>query len=42
MPICELHNIKGEDEIYETHNIMGCECECEDCKYFEEEDINEQ
>lgn len=40
VPACTLHNVKGEDNIYETHNIMGCSYDCENCTYFEE-NINE-
>ena len=31
MPICELYNVEGEDELYETRNIMGCNCDCDYC-----------
>lgn len=43
MKKCKLHNVIGEDEIYETRNIMSCEIDCEDCKhYYNDYDIAQE
>lgn len=31
---CDLHDVEGEEEVIETHNITGCEIDCEDCIHF--------